>query len=54
MIIIMLVIVVIIRREGKVLFIFTFILTKLEFGFYKSHIYGLFKPVKNTFPIKYK
>ena len=25
------------------LFILTFILTKLEFGFYKSHIYGLFR-----------
>ena len=24
---------------------FTFILSKLEFGFYKSHIYGLFTPV---------
>ena len=32
---------------------FTFILSKLEFGFYKSHIYGLFTPVKNTFPNKY-
>ena len=35
------------------LFIFTFILTKLEFGFYESHINGLFTPVKNTFPNKY-
>ena len=34
-------------------FIFTFILSKLEFGFYKSHIYGLFTLVKNTFPNKY-
>ena len=34
-------------------FNFTFILTKLEFGFYKSHIYGLFTPVKNTSPNKY-
>ena len=34
-------------------FIFTFILTKLEFGFYRSHIYGLFKPLKNTSPNKY-
>ena len=25
----------------------------LEFGFYKSHIYGLFTPVKNTLPNKY-
>ena len=32
---------------------FTFIISKLEFGFYKSHIYGLFTPVKNTFPNKY-
>ena len=32
---------------------FTFILSKLEFGFYKSRIYGLFTPVKNTFPNKY-
>ena len=25
-----------------ILLIFTFVLTKLEFGFYKSHIYGIF------------
>ena len=36
-----------------VYFIFTFILTKLEFGFYKSHIHGPFIPVKNTSPNKY-
>ena len=35
------------------LFIFTFILSKLEFDLYKSHIYGLFTPVKNTFSNKY-
>ena len=38
---------------NKPLFIFTFILIKLEFGFYKSHVYGLFSPVKNTFPNRY-
>ena len=27
------------------LFVFTFVLLKLEFGFYKSYIYGLFTPV---------
>ena len=32
---------------------FAFILSKLKFGFYKSHIYGLFAPVKNTFSNKY-
>ena len=39
----------------KYLFIYfsTFILSKLEFGFYKSYIYGLCTPVKNTFPNKY-
>ena len=35
------------------LFIFTFILSKLELDFYKSHIYGLFTAVKNTFSNKY-
>ena len=35
------------------LFIFTSFLTKLEFGFYDSFIYGLFTPVKNNFPNKY-
>ena len=43
-------------RTGAYLFFiiyFTFILSKLEFGFYKSHIYGLFTPVKSTFPNKY-
>ena len=35
------------------LFIFTFVLTKLEFGFCKSHIYGQFTPVKGTFTNKY-
>ena len=34
-------------------FIFTFILKKIEIAFYKSHIYGLFTLVKNTFPNKY-
>ena len=36
-----------------ILFIFTFILKKIEIAFYKSHIYGLFTLVKNTFPNKY-
>ena len=42
-----------------IIFISTFILTKLEFGFYESHIYGLFTPVnkirnenKNNLKIK--
>ena len=41
-------------RNNLLTIIFTFfILTKLESDFYKSHIYGLFTPVKNTFPNKY-
>ena len=35
------------------LFTLTITLTKLKFGFYKGHIYGLFVPVKNTSPNKY-
>ena len=34
-------------------FIFTFIVKKLEIALYKSHIYGLFTLVKDTFPNKY-
>ena len=44
---------IILRELVIYFFILTFILTKLEFGFYKSHIYGLFTPVKNTSPNKY-
>ena len=41
-------------RNNLLTIIFTFfILTKLESDFFKSHIYGLFIPVKNTFPNKY-
>ena len=42
-----------IKAATSYFFIFTFILTKLEFGFHKSHIYGLFTPVKSTSQNKY-